>query len=150
MSALQSLLARVHRRLPGRARALPLVSALELARRARWLEPPAALDGHTFLLTVTDLKLDVPFRCEQGRFRLASADSGVPELTLRACVPDYLRLLAGQCDTDTLFFQRRLVIGGDTALGLEVKYWLDAAPRPAWLGAIAGKLAAGFAGGGER
>lgn len=148
MSALQLLLARVHRRLPGRARALPLVSALELARRAGWLEPPAALDGHTFLLTVTDLGLDVPFRCENGRFRMGGG-SGTPELTLRACVPDYLRLLAGQCDTDTLFFQRRLVIGGDTALGLEVKYWLDAAPRPAWLGSVARRLAAGFGGGGE-
>ncbi len=74
-----------------------------------------------------DLGLDVPFRCEQGRFRTAGGDVGAPELTLRARMPDYLHLLAGQCDTDTLFFQRKLVISGDTALGLEVKYWLDAA-----------------------
>ncbi|KAF7963320.1 lipid carrier protein [Cupriavidus sp. UYMU48A] len=141
MNALQGLLARVHRRMPARARALPLVSALELARRAGWLEPPAALDGHTFLLTVEDLGLDVPFRCEQGRFRTAGRDGGAPELTLRARMPDYLHLLAGQCDTDTLFFQRRLVISGDTALGLEVKYWLDGA-RPAWLGPLAERLAA--------
>ena len=144
MSVLQGLLARVHRRMPARARALPLVSALELARRAGWLEPPAALDGHTFLLTVEDLGLDVPFRCEQGRFRSAGRSAGEPELTLRARVPDYLRLLAGQCDTDTLFFQRKLVISGDTALGLEVKYWLDAAPRPPWLEPLVSRLAAGL------
>lgn len=36
-------------------------------------------------------------------------------------------------DADTLFFQRRLRISGDTELGLIVKNWLDASPRPAWL-----------------
>ncbi|MXH24308.1 SCP2 domain-containing protein, partial [Escherichia coli] len=55
MSVLQTLMAGVHRRMPARACALPLVAALEIARRAGWLEPPAALDGHSFLLTVEDL-----------------------------------------------------------------------------------------------
>ncbi|KUE88384.1 lipid carrier protein [Cupriavidus necator] len=141
MSALHKLIAGVHRRMPARARALPLVAALELARRAGWLEPPAALDGHAFLLTVQDFGLAVPFRCEGGRFRAAAADAE-PELTLRACAVDYLRLLGGEADTDTLFFQRRLVISGDTALGLEVKYWLDAAPRPAWVSQAAARLVA--------
>jgi len=39
----------------------------------------------------------------------------------------------GTADADTLFFQRRLKIAGDTELGLIVKNWLDAAARPAWL-----------------
>ena len=41
-----------------------------------------------------------------------------------------------------LFFQRRLRISGDTELGLIVKNWLDASPRPAWLdklGALGGR-----------
>ena len=45
-------------------------------------------------------------------------------------------------DADTLFFQRRLRISGDTELGLIVKNWLDASPRPAWLdklGALGGR-----------
>lgn len=142
MSGLHTWLARIHRRVPARARALPLVAALELARRAGWLEPPAALDGHAFLLTVEDLALDVPFRCVAGRFVAASSNIEPPALTLRARAADYLRLLAGEADTDTLFFQRRLAISGDTALGLEVKYWLDAAPRPAWLTTMAGRLSA--------
>lgn len=151
MSTLHKLMAGVHRRLPARARALPLVAALELARRAGWLEPPAALDGHAFLLTVQDLELAVPFRCEGGRFRAGTTDAE-PALTLRACAVDYLRLLGGEADTDTLFFQRRLVISGDTALGLEVKYWLDAAPRPAWVTQAAARLVAlhGAAAGGPR
>ncbi|MBF6990324.1 MULTISPECIES: ubiquinone anaerobic biosynthesis accessory factor UbiT [Cupriavidus] len=141
-SPLHKLMAGVHRRMPARARALPLVAALELARRAGWLEPPAALEGHVFLLTVQDLGLEVPFRCEGGCFRTAGAGSGEPALTLRAAAVDYLRLLGGEADTDTLFFQRKLVISGDTALGLEVKYWLDAAPRPAWVSQAAARLVA--------
>ncbi|WP_454737394.1 ubiquinone anaerobic biosynthesis accessory factor UbiT [Cupriavidus necator] len=142
MSALHKLMAGMHRRMPARARALPLVAALELARRVGWLEPPAALDGHAFLLTVQDLGLEVPFRCYGGRFHTAAADGAAPALTLRACTVDYLRLLGGEADTDTLFFQRKLVISGDTALGLEVKYWLDAAPRPEWVSRAAARLVA--------
>ncbi|AAP86004.1 Ubiquinone biosynthesis accessory factor UbiT (plasmid) [Cupriavidus necator H16] len=140
MSVLQTLMAGVHRRMPARACALPLVAALEIARRAGWLEPPAALDGHSFLLTVEDLGLDVPFRCEGGRFHTGRSDGSAPALTLRARAVDYLRLLGGEADTDTLFFQRKLVISGDTALGLEVKYWLDAAPRPAWVGDVVSRM----------
>jgi predicted lipid carrier protein YhbT len=140
MSALNSLMAGVHRRMPARARALPLVAALEIARRAGWLQPPAALDGHSFLLTVEDLGLDVPFRCEGGRFHTGRPDGSTPALTLRARAVDYLRLLGGEADTDTLFFQRKLVISGDTALGLEVKYWLDAAPRPTWAGDVVSRV----------
>src|SRR4029453_6190034 len=93
-------------------------------------------------LTVQDLGLEVPFRCEGGRFHTAAADGPAPALTLRACAVDYLRLLGGEADTDTLFFQRRLVISGDTALGLEVKYWLHPAPRPAWVSQAAARLVA--------
>jgi predicted lipid carrier protein YhbT len=50
-----------------------------------------------------------------------------------------LLLLAGQVDADTLFFQRRLAIAGDTELGLVVKNWLDAQERPAWLTRLAAR-----------
>jgi predicted lipid carrier protein YhbT len=137
-----TLLARFHRRLPARAHALPLVAGLEAARRAGWLQPPAALDGHAFLLQVEDLGLSVRFRCAGGRFLPGPFDATAPALTLRALAADYLRLIRGEADTDTLFFQRKLVFTGDTALGLEVKYWLDAAPRPPWVGNLAGRLSA--------
>jgi predicted lipid carrier protein YhbT len=58
---------------------------------------------------------------------------GQPELELSAGVADFLALIRGSADADTLFFQRRLKIAGDTELGLIVKNWLDAADRPAWL-----------------
>jgi predicted lipid carrier protein YhbT len=59
---------------------------------------------------------------------------GAPaELELGATMADLLSLMRADTDADTLFFQRRLRISGDTELGLIVKNWLDAAPRPAWL-----------------
>ncbi|KJK20608.1 lipid carrier protein [Burkholderiaceae bacterium 16] len=139
----KAMLARLHRAVPAQAQALPLVAALELARRRGWLQPPAALDGHCFLLTVEDLGLQIRFRCADGRFAAGPFDGSPPVLTLRANAVDYLRLLGGEADTDTLFFQRRLAIGGDTALGLEVKYWLDAVSRPEWLTGLTRHLAAG-------
>ena len=138
----KAMLARLHRAVPAQAQALPLVAALELARRRGWLQPPAALDGHCFLLTVEDLGLRVRFRCTDGRFAAGPFDGSPPELTLRANAVDYLRLLGGEADTDTLFFQRRLAIGGDTALGLDVKYWLDTVNRPEWHPGLTRHLAA--------
>lgn len=51
---------------------------------------------------------------------------GTPDVTVRASFEDYVRLALRQEDPDTLFFSRRLVIEGDTALGLEIKNALDA------------------------
>jgi O2-independent ubiquinone biosynthesis accessory factor UbiT len=140
MTILKSLFTRVHRHMPAPMRAAPLVVALEAMRRAGWLEPPAALDGRTFSLTVEDIGLEVRFHCTNGRFLPGPFDGRETDLTLRAEALSYLRLISGDADTDTLFFQRRLSIRGDTALGLEVKYWLDAAPRPEWLGTLAQRL----------
>lgn len=45
---------------------------------------------------------------------------------MRASLADYAALALRREDPDTLFFTRRLVIEGDTALGLELKNALDA------------------------
>ncbi|HFD79211.1 MAG TPA: sterol-binding protein [Gammaproteobacteria bacterium] len=47
------------------------------------------------------------------------------DLAIEASVYDFLRLLGQQEDPDTLVFQRRLVMQGDTELGLELKNFLD-------------------------
>lgn len=51
---------------------------------------------------------------------------GAPDVTVRAGLADYLALALRREDPDTLFFRRRLVIEGDTDLGLVVKNALDA------------------------
>lgn len=50
---------------------------------------------------------------------------GKADVTIRASLPDYLALALRQEDPDTLFFTRRLVLEGDTELGLAVKNALD-------------------------
>jgi predicted lipid carrier protein YhbT len=51
---------------------------------------------------------------------------GKPDVTMRASLADYAALALRREDPDTLFFTRRLVLEGDTALGLEIKNALDA------------------------
>lgn len=47
------------------------------------------------------------------------------DLTIQASTYDFLNLAARQEDPDTLMFQRRLIMEGDTELGLELKNFLD-------------------------
>lgn len=51
---------------------------------------------------------------------------GKADVTIRAEARDYLALALRREDPDTLFFTRRIVIEGDTALGLEIRNALDA------------------------
>lgn len=58
-----------------------------------------------------------------------------PNVIFSANVPELLLVAAAKEDPDTLFFQRKLRIEGDTELGLEVKNMLlsielDALPKP--------------------
>lgn len=126
-----AMLVRLARRLPEPLTSLPFVLGLDAARRLSWLTPPPELEGRRFAITVEDLGLRACFGCRQGAFHRLSGQA--PELELRADVADFLALMRGTADADTLFFQRRLKIAGDTELGLIVKNWLDAASRPAWL-----------------
>lgn len=124
-------LARLGRCLPAPLLSLHFTAGLELARQLKWLNPPPELDGRNFAIAITDLGLRSAFCCQQGRFRPRWQRQA--ELELSASLADFLGLLRGSVDADTLFFQRRLKIAGDTELGLIVKNWLDAAERPAWL-----------------
>ena len=124
---------RMARRLPAPVTSFPFLMGLDLARRLSWLTPPPELDGRRFAITVEDLGLRACFCSRGGAFHMLSASSPEPELELRAGVGDFVALIRGTADADTLFFQRRLKIACDTELGLIVKNWLDAAARPAWL-----------------
>lgn len=132
---LPPVFAKLGRRVPGPFVSLHFVAGLELARRLKWLEPPAELNGRSFAITVEDLGLRSSFVVRDGAFRPLwnRGSKGAAELELGAKLADFLALMREETDADTLFFQRRLRIAGDTELGLIVKNWLDAAPRPAWL-----------------
>ncbi|WP_305856826.1 ubiquinone anaerobic biosynthesis accessory factor UbiT [Balneatrix alpica] len=55
----------------------------------------------------------------------------------------FIKMVTRQEDPDTLFFQRKLVIEGDTELGLAVKNMLDSLDTPAWPAPVQQGLALG-------
>ena len=67
------------------------------------------------------------------RFRYAGPAGFVPcqsdqaaDLAITGAIYDFLALAARREDSDTLFFNRRVVMEGNTELGLELKNLLDA------------------------
>lgn len=90
----------------------------------------AALGNRTVEVAISDLGLRVRLQLAPGGFRVAAARS---ETALRIVAPlkSYLRLLRGEDDADRLFFERALVMEGDTEMGLVLKNTLDAI-GPLW------------------
>ncbi|MCC7487413.1 MAG: SCP2 sterol-binding domain-containing protein [Burkholderiales bacterium] len=84
--------------------------------------------GRVIAIVVRDAGLRLRFRIEQ-RGIVACGDSS-PEVEISACAADFAALAFKREDPDTLFFERRLSIEGDTELGLLLKNALAAAPPP--------------------
>ena len=123
-------LARLLTQLPPYPGSLLLVTGLNLVL-ARQLpaDVGAHLDGRRFRIQVRDAGLRFDFRWQDGQFR-ACAPQQAADLTLSANAHDFLRLAQRLDDPDTLFFNRRLSMQGDTELGLVVKNALDAMELP--------------------
>lgn len=121
---------------PSPARWAPLLRAISPRVQQRWLEtsmaralsaPLAAgemdfLSGRRLGIDVTDLDLHWVVELREGRLCTSSA---TPEASVRCSVTDLLLLAARLEDADTLFFQRRLMMTGDTELGLTARNVLD-------------------------
>jgi predicted lipid carrier protein YhbT len=100
----------------------------------------AALRGRVVSIQVADGGIDCRVRLASIGFVPART---LPDVVIRASASDYWRLARRDEDPDTLFFARRLVIEGDTELGLAVKNALDAVE---WSpGALAAALRRPFA-----
>lgn len=84
------------------------------------------LEGRALRIQVVDAGLAFDYTWRQGAFYPLSARVQRPDLTLKADLWAFYQLLQRQEDPDTLFFNRRLSIEGDTELGLMVKNTLDA------------------------
>ncbi|MBI5333997.1 MAG: SCP2 sterol-binding domain-containing protein [Burkholderiales bacterium] len=126
--ALRPLLSRLPRRPPQWA-------ACALLNRLWWPRVDAqaqqALCGKVVEVQVDDFGLCVRLIAHPGR-GLQPAPAAMPAtLRLRARAEVYWRLLQGQDDPDTLFFERALVMEGDTDFGLQLKNTLDAV-GPIW------------------
>ncbi len=85
----------------------------------------AQLADHVVEIEVLDLGIRCRLSLGTRGFR-AAPDRGAPTLRVAADAPSYLRLLRGEEDADRLFFERALVMEGDTEYGLVLKNTLDA------------------------
>ncbi|MFA0813306.1 ubiquinone anaerobic biosynthesis accessory factor UbiT [Microbulbifer epialgicus] len=105
------------------------------------------LDNQVLEVTVTDL--GIRLRVSKHNQYFVRAPGGRPaDSTISANIADFLAIASGREDPDTLFFQRRLCLGGQTEIGLTVKNRLDALDRSRipqwsqrWLEVIAAELA---------
>lgn len=119
-------LAPIARRLPQRLQRRMLERAVAAA-----LAAPIAKGALDFMrdrrigIEVTDLGLR--WTLQLAGERLLAVD-GPAEASVRGTATDLLSLAARLEDADTLFFQRRLVLTGDTELGLTARNVLDRLP----------------------
>lgn len=125
-------LAELGPKLPQRPWSDALCAGLELARLTKQLDADFSfLEGRSVRIVIEDLGARATLRYVNGHFRPASADIDA-DVSFRASTESYLKLLRRTEDPDTLFFQRKLRIEGDTELGLNLKNLLDSIEPPAW------------------
>jgi predicted lipid carrier protein YhbT len=82
------------------------------------------LQGRVVRINVSDLGLGYHLTLKGGT--IAEAGHSQSDLTITGSVYDYLLLISGREDPDTLFFQRHLAMDGDTGLGVHLKNMLSA------------------------
>ncbi|MFZ5549431.1 MAG: ubiquinone anaerobic biosynthesis accessory factor UbiT [Pseudomonadota bacterium] len=114
------------RRLPMQPPAFALALLLDRMLLPRLpADARAALSNRPVEVAVTDLGLTLRLQLGPRGFAPASHQAA-PALRIAAGATAYWRLLRGQDDADRLFFERALVMEGDTEMGLVLKNTLDA------------------------
>lgn len=76
------------------------------------------------VIEITDYQLTFAIELQEQQLQV-SLNLGKQDLLIRANSADMLAMINNQVDPDTLFFQRRLLMLGDTELGLYCKNLLD-------------------------
>lgn len=117
-------------RLPTFPPSLALAATLNLALgRILPRESLEPLAGRRVRIKVKDAGLAAQVHYQGGRFWPEPVNDAA-DVTVSATARDFALLAARREDADTLFFSRRLVMEGDTDLGLVVKNTLDAVDWP--------------------
>nr|WP_254303127.1 SCP2 domain-containing protein [Rahnella sp. BCC 1045] len=81
------------------------------------------LEGRWLKIDVSDLSMSWLMSVDEGK--LIVAEKGDADVSFSGNANDLILIAARKEDPDTLFFQRRLRIEGDTELGLYVKNLMD-------------------------
>jgi predicted lipid carrier protein YhbT len=109
--------------IPGKAHGLLLSALLNRVFREQIAEGELDfLQGKVVQIKVSDAGLHYALTMHNGR--LSEAGDRTADLTIVGSLYDYLLLITGREDPDTLFFQRHLVMDGDTSLGVHLKNML--------------------------
>jgi predicted lipid carrier protein YhbT len=82
------------------------------------------LEGTTLGIAISDLGY-LWVLTKRGERLVLCHESRNPDVIIRGESADFLLLASRREDPDTLFFQRRVVVEGDTELGLQVKNLID-------------------------
>lgn len=126
----------------------PLIAALftHLLRGQPLAGRLATLAGKRISIFISDLPCELRFRITAGGLASGWNEPVQPDwdVRIRGAFDDFWRMAARAEDPDTLFFQRRLAIEGDTETGLTLKNLLDALEYDwrAHIAAVLGPLAA--------
>ncbi|MFZ1327069.1 MAG: SCP2 sterol-binding domain-containing protein [Candidatus Contendobacter sp.] len=124
--ALPAPLALPLRLIPAIAHSTALSTALNLVFAAAIrTDEFAFLCDRVVLIQVRDAQVSYRLRYAGPAGFVAGHTEQVPDLTISGALYDFLALATRREDSDTLFFNRRVVMEGDTALGLELKNVLD-------------------------
>lgn len=116
------------RKLVGRLPAYPATQAFVTAfnltvwRKLQYLDWDG-LHGKQFCVVIKDLQLALNFSVTEKGLRADKAAQ--PDVVFTATFMDLIRLALRLEDPDALFFNRRLLIEGNTDIGLRVKNMLD-------------------------
>lgn len=123
-------------RLPTLPPSFVLARLLNLAlRRSIDRQDFLPLHGKRIAIRVSDIGVACHFTVGDDGFQ-AIADKEPPDLALAASAHDFYLLATRQEDPDALFFSRRLLVEGNTELGLIAKNTLDGLNLPGWLEAL--------------
>lgn len=82
------------------------------------------LEGRSISINIHDAEVVYRITLSEGRLKTHGGKSKC-DLSIQANFYDFLTIVSRQEDADTLVFQRRLVMEGDTELGLSLKNYLD-------------------------
>lgn len=93
------------------------------------------LDDKVMRIRVEDARLEYRLTLADGKLKPARRDQ-VEDSSIEGNTYEFLLLATRQEDPDTLFFNRRLRLGGSTELGLYVKNLLDGLELESRLGPL--------------
>jgi len=116
------------RLIPGPVHSIVLITALNVLFAARIQQSGEFefLRNRVLAIKVRDAQVEYRFRYAGPAGFVPCQSAQPPDLTISGTIYDFLTLATRREDSDTLFFNRRVVMEGDTALGLELKNFLDA------------------------